>query len=100
MAKLDSSDIPTFGSVENQKKIRQNSLEAFSRWARKSRLGARALYLYRENKTTVIPDSTDKTGTLFKLEGPFQNGCIRHDLTRMVKMLYERVPVGAKVVVL
>ena len=60
-------------------------------------LGARALYLYK-----------GKRDTMFRIHGTTQprsigrsvsNGCIRM-LNEHVKDLYERVPLGAKVVVL
>jgi lipoprotein-anchoring transpeptidase ErfK/SrfK len=60
-------------------------------------LGARALYLYRDNRDTMyrIHGTTDPRS----IGRSVSNGCIRM-INAHVEDLYERVPVGAKVVVL
>ncbi len=60
-------------------------------------LGARALYLYRNGRDTLYRiHGTNEPWTIGKA---ISNGCIR--LTNeYVKDLYERVPIGAKVIVL
>lgn len=60
-------------------------------------LGARALYLYRSGRDTMyrIHGTTDPSS----IGRSVSNGCIRM-INEHVEDLYERVPVGAKVVVL
>lgn len=60
-------------------------------------LGARALYLYRENRDTMyrIHGTTEPSS----IGRSVSNGCIRM-INAHVEDLYERVQVGAKVVVL
>ncbi len=60
-------------------------------------LGSRALYLYRDGKDTLYRiHGTTEPETIGKA---VSNGCIRM-LNEHVEDLYERVPVGTKVVVL
>ena len=73
------------------------------RWARGMRggpgnpLGARALYLYKDGRDTMYRiHGTNKPSSV---GGAESSGCIRL-LNEHVKDLYERVPVGARVVVL
>ena len=60
-------------------------------------LGSRALYLYRDNSDTLyrIHGTTEP----WTIGTAVSNGCIRM-INEHVEDLYERVPVGAKVVVL
>ncbi|KPB01427.1 ErfK/YbiS/YcfS/YnhG [Ahrensia marina] len=60
-------------------------------------LGARALYLYRNNRDTLyrIHGTTDPSS----IGRSVSNGCIRM-VNEHVEDLYERVPVGTKVVVI
>ncbi len=60
-------------------------------------LGARALYLYRNGRDTLYRiHGTNQPSTIGKA---VSNGCIRM-LNEHVKDLYERVPMGAQVVVI
>ncbi len=60
-------------------------------------LGARALYLYRNNKDTLC--RIHGTNSPSSIGRAVSNGCIRL-LNAHVEDLYERVPIGAPVVVL
>ncbi len=82
--------------------IRRNPRK-YARFARgvpggpRNPLGARALYLYRNGKDTLyrIHGTNDPSS----IGRAVSNGCIRM-LNDHVKDLYERVPIGTKVVVL
>jgi len=60
-------------------------------------LGARALYLYRDNRDTLY--RIHGTTQPWSIGRSVSSGCIRM-LNEHVRDLYERVPVGARVVVL
>jgi lipoprotein-anchoring transpeptidase ErfK/SrfK len=60
-------------------------------------LGARALYLYRNNRDTLYRiHGTNDTSSIGR---SVSNGCIRM-VNEHVEDLYERVPVGTKVIVI
>lgn len=85
------------------KNMIRRSPEKYARFAKgvpgglSNPLGARALYLYRNGHDTLY--RIHGTNQPSSIGGAVSNGCIRM-LNEHVKDLYERVPMGAQVVVL